>query len=259
MTEFALYIDDGGHPDDQPFVVVAGYVATGSAWHEFESRWRDALTKSNVGNVFHMTEFMNDRYKYSILRREQILSTLALITKTCTLYPFVCAIDIAAYKRVNEEFAFEECHGAPYAVTARSLARILNIWKDKNLQVDDRLQTFVEEGTKHYGDLEQLFKRDGLPLPKRVPKATPQVQPADILAWELFNWLRHGSPKQQSNNLKRLTVPIRKKEDMGGILHEADLRRICADTDVYRRSTLNPGDTIAFHSDRKRKRKRTIK
>jgi hypothetical protein len=118
----------------------------------------------------------------------------------------------------------------------------------------------VEEGTKHYGDLEQVFKRDGLPIPNRVPKAMSQVQPADILAWELFNWLRAGSPKQQSKNLKRLTLPIRKKEDLGGIIRESDLRRICSEPPtVYPRSTLSSKDRIVFHSERKRKRERTVK
>lgn len=117
----------------------------------------------------------------------------------------------------------------------------------------------MEEGTKHYGDMEQLFKRDGLPMPVRVPKALPQVQPADILAWETFFWLRAGGPSQQRKNLKRLTIPTRRREDFGGILYEADLRRLCADTGVYPRATLKPGDTIAFHSEKKRKRKRTIK
>jgi hypothetical protein len=160
---------------------------------------------------------------------------------------------------VNDELALEECHGAPYAITTRALAGHLNIWKSENLQPGDHLLVFVEEGTKHYGDLEQVFKRDQLPTPHRVKKEIPSVQPADILAWETFNWLRAGSPRKLGRNLDRLTRPIRKRGDFGGIIYEVDLRRICADTDVNLRSELRPGDTIAFHSERKRKRRRTIK
>jgi hypothetical protein len=258
MTEHALYLDDGGHPDDQPFLVVAGYVATESQWLAFEPKWRDTLTRFKLGTEFHMTDFMRQRRRYTALKFDQILGTLAAVIKAHTLRPFVCAIDIAAYKRVNDELALEECHGAPYALTARSLARDLRLWQSQNFQAKDRLLSFVEEGTKHYGDLEQVFKRDRLPIPTKVPKSMPQVQPADVLAWEAFNWLRAGSSLQMEKNLDRLTRPIRKKQNFGGILYEADLRRICADTDVYLRSTLNPGDTIAFHSERKRKRKRTI-
>jgi len=259
MTEFALYLDDGGHPDDQPFLVVAGYVAPESKWLEFEPQWRNALARFNLGNTFHMTDFMSQRRKYTSLKFDQILSTFASIIKANTSHLFVCAIDIAAYKRMNETHALEECHGAPYALAARSLATELNIWKTRNLHPEDHLLIFVEEGTKHYGDLEQVFKRDKLPMPHRIPKSMPQVQPADILAWEAFNWLRAGSPRNLGKNLNRLTRSTRRKEELGGIIYEADLRRICADTDVYLRSELNAGDTISFHSERKRKRRRTIK
>jgi hypothetical protein len=257
MTEFAFYLDDGGHPNDQPFLVVAGYVASDSQWLAFEAHWKAALDRFKLGNAFHMTDFM--RQRYTPLRRDQILGELARITKSNTLHPFVCALDIAAYKRVNEEFAFEECHGAPFALTFRSLMRAIHLWERHNLTDGDHSSTFIEQGTKHYGDLEQVCKRDKVPIPNRVPKEMPQVQPSDILAWETFNWLRSGSPERPRKNLNRLTRYIVIKEELGGMIYEADLRRICKDTDVYPRSALKPGDTIAFHSERKRKRKRTIR
>jgi hypothetical protein len=259
MTEFALYLDDGGHPNDQPFLVVAGYIATESQWLAFEPYWRKALARFSLGSKFHMTDFMAQRRRYTSLKLDQILYTLASIAKENTLRPFVCAVDIAAYRRVNTDFTLEECHGAPYAITARAMAKELNRWKLESTQAADRLLIFVEEGTKHYGDLEEVFKRDKLPMPNRVSKEIPQVQPADILAWETFNWLRSGSPSMMGKNLKRLTTPIRRKESFGGILNETDLRRICGETDVPLRSNMRAGDTIAFHSNRKRKRRRTIK
>ena len=79
MTEFSFYLDDGGHPDDQPVLVVAGYVATEAQWLAFEPQWRAALKKFNLGDAFHMTDFM--RARYTALRRDQILSELALITR----------------------------------------------------------------------------------------------------------------------------------------------------------------------------------
>ena len=255
MTEFALYLDDGGHPDDQPFLVVAGYVASEAQWLAFEPQWRANLARFELEDAFHMTDFMAQRRKYSTLKLDHILFTLASITKKHTAHFFVSAVDMEAYKRVNEEFALEECHGAPYAITARVVAKNLNLWQSENTEPEDRLLVFVEEGTKHYGDLEQVFKRDELPMPIRVPKAMPQVQPADILAWEAFNWLCAGSPEQPSKNLKRLTYPTRKREQIDGMIYEADLRRICRDTDVPLRASMNPGDTIAFHSEKKRKEK----
>jgi len=138
-----------------------------------------------------MTDFM--RQKISRLKRDQILSTLASVIKANGLYPLVAAMDIAAYKRVNEELTLEECVGAPYAYTGRTVVRHFNIWKSKNLKPEDHLLIFVEQGTKHYGDLEQVFKRDKLPNISRVSKAIVPVQAADFLAWETFDWLRSGS------------------------------------------------------------------
>ena len=257
MTEFAFYLDDGGHPDDQPFLVVAGYVATELRWLAFEPQWRAALNKFELGDEFHMTDFM--RARYTALKRDQILSELALITKHHTLHPFMCCLDIAAYGRVNEEFALEESHGAPFALTFRALKRAMHIWENQNFNFGDRSLTFIEQGTKHYGDLEKVCKRAGIPIPHRVPKEMPQVQPSDILAWETFKWLKDGSPRKQGKNLSRLTRQFRFQEHLGGMLYEHDLRRICEDTNVPPRSVMTPESTIVFHSNLKRKRKRTIK
>jgi hypothetical protein len=256
VTEFSLYLDDGGHPDDQPALVVAGYIATENQWLAFEPEWNAALSRFNLGKSFHMTDFMGARY--SSLKRDQILSTLALIVNKHVSRPFVAAVDMAAYKKVNKEFALQEWLGAPYALIARLIARDFRDWEKNHLGKEDRLLVFVEQGTKHYGDLEQVFKRDDIPMPSRVPKYMPQVQPADILAWETFNQIRSGKVKSFGKNLQRLTRAMRKQGEFGGIFYEGDLRHTCVDSGAPKRGSVGANDTIAFHSERKRKRKRTI-
>src|SRR5208337_4045565 len=127
------------------------------------------------------------------------------------------------------------------------LARQINDWKKASLGPEDHLLSFVEEGTKHYGEMEQVFKRDKLPILNKVPKSMAQVQPCDILAWESFNYLRTGEGSRPSRNLKRLTHYMRKQENFGGIMWEWRLRKLCEETNVYPRAQMNPGDTIAFH------------
>jgi hypothetical protein len=100
MTEYALYLDDGGHPDDQPALVVAGYVASEEQWREFESKWRNALKRFGLSEPFHMTDFMSGT-RLSPLRRDQILSALANIIKSSTARPFAAGMDMKAYKKVN--------------------------------------------------------------------------------------------------------------------------------------------------------------
>lgn len=104
-----------------------------------------------------------------------------------------------------------------------------------------------------------MFKRDGLPIPVAVSKTVSRVQAADILAWEQFKYLNEqGLGARPGKNLRRLVDPMRKREQFGGIFLETDLRKLCDSTNVYPRQSLNPGDTIAYHSEKKRKRKRTV-
>ncbi len=105
----------------------------------------------------------------------------------------------------------------------------------------------------------QVFKRDKISIPTVVLKALPRVQPADVLAWEHFQYLRDQPLRSRpGKNLERLVRPIRKKQDVEGIMQESDLRTLCVGTDVPKREAINPGDTIAFWSEKKRKRKQTI-
>ena len=65
MTEYALYLDDSGHPKDQPYVVVAGFIASESQWLSFEPAWKAALAKYGLGDAFHMTDFSAKNKKRS--------------------------------------------------------------------------------------------------------------------------------------------------------------------------------------------------
>jgi hypothetical protein len=260
VTAYAVYLDDGGHPDSQPYLVVAGFAAGAQQWSVFQTAWDEVLKKLGLSAPFHMTDFMTERL--TEFRRDQALSKLRSVIQRYTLRPFVSAVDMAAYKRVQEEFALEESHGAPYALACRALAKELHEWQAADLGAEDRVLTFVEEGTKHFGDMEQVFKRDRLPVPTRVPKTMPQAQPSDMLAWEVFAFLRAGSPKKMRRNLDMLTRGMRKKQNFGGIFYERDLRNLCAETRVVPRERLPPGESLIRFGgggEGKRPRRRTIK
>ena len=72
--------------------------------------------------------------------------------------------------------------GKPYALAARGVARGINSWKEMFFKLGDHLLVFVEEGTKHKGDMEEVFRRDAIPIPNTVPKKHPEAQAADMLA-----------------------------------------------------------------------------
>jgi hypothetical protein len=259
MNEYSVYLDDSGHPNDQPYLLIAGFSATVSQWLAFEPIWLEKIQKLHLGGAFHMTDFM--REKRTQFQEDRVLSQLRSVIQAHTLRPFVSAVDMVAYKRVQNEFTLEETQGAPYALVARHFAKDLHEWQTQELKPGDRTLVFVEEGTKHYGDLELVFKKDGLPVPNRVPKSMAQVQPADMLAWEVFRFLRAGSPRKMRKNLDLLTRPIRRQQSFGGIFYEHDLRQLCSELRVPPRSIIPPGENpIRFEGDRNRSRarKRTI-
>ena len=99
MTDFALYIDDRGHPDNQPNVVTAGFVASEDQWSQFEAEWTSALPRFGIAGAFHMTEFM--REKRTDLKRNWILGSLCRIINKHVSGRFLHAVDMDAYKRIN--------------------------------------------------------------------------------------------------------------------------------------------------------------
>jgi hypothetical protein len=250
MTEFAAYLDDSGHPDDQPYVIVAGFLASESQWLSFEGKWNEKLAKHGIDGPLHMKHLGG--YHLSRLKREHLLSDLALVIRQHVEVGFSCGVDMEAYKELNHRFALEECLGAPYALAARGFADKLNGWLTGKTSSLDRVLIFVEEGTKHYGDLEEVFKRDKLPAPHKVPKSIAAVQPADLLGWETFNMVR-------TNRIDKTMKSLGHKVASYSLILRENLVEMCEKQNVPARSVLAPNANISFHSNRKRPRRRTVK
>ena len=158
-----------------------------------------------------------------------------------------------AYKRINDEWTLEESVGAPIALAARSLTTEINEWRRIHMLPEDNFRIFIEQGSKHYGDIEQVFKRDRQPSPVRVAKSNPRCQPADMLGWEGLRYLRTGIT---GKNMKRL-LP-KNVDTFGGVFLAKDLIELCKQTAVPIRADFKPIDSISFHSEKKRKRQRTV-
>jgi hypothetical protein len=249
MTEYALYLDDSGHPDGKPYVVVAGFIASESQWLDFEPKWKHALKRFGLEDPFHMTEFMREHR--TELKEDWILGTLSKLINDHTEMRFGSAIEMSAYKRINEKYALEEWIGTPLTLNAREIAKQFAEWKEE--KSEDRFLPFIEQGCKHFGDVEQVFKRDRLPRPIPVPKTLASVQPADMLAWEIYNFCRTGVLRKNAKRLARL-----RSSDFGAIYRDSELEKTCIAANTPLRALVNPGDTFASYSERKRKRKRTI-
>ncbi len=184
LTEYSAYFDDGGHPDDQPVVLVAGFVAPKEQWLIFEREWREILSPLGI-EEFHMTEFEACKV-WSRGKKDEILGKLVSAIRRRIHRPLSATVVMQAYKEVNDVLALEQSIGTPFALVGRTVAAALNRWKAQYTKQDDPLWVFYERGTKHYGDFEEAMKRDRLPLPIPADKNLIPLQAADLLAWEML-------------------------------------------------------------------------
>jgi hypothetical protein len=252
MTEYAGYLDASGHPDDKPRVIVAGFIATEEQWLAFEAPWREALKKFELGGFFHMADFEGQKRK----DRGIILDKLTDIINDNTTAHFSCSIDMGIYRQFNETHALEEKIGTPYSIAARGAARNINQWKEKEFKSGDHLLLFVEEGTRHHGDMEEAFRRDELPVPQKVPKSMPSVQPADLLAWEINHYEAYHDNRRSF--MKLLSHGFLRK-DAHGKFGPDNFLRTCLKADVPLRKDLPPNARFVYHSSPKRIRRRSIR
>jgi hypothetical protein len=252
VTEYAVYLDDSGHPSNQPYVIVAGFISTENKWLRFEPLWNAALSRWGLGPVFHMTEF--ERQFKGDRRKGAILDDLISIINDHTEVHFTCGVNMTGYKRVNDLYALEECIGAPYAIAARGVVRNIGLWTADHLKPGrDRLLTFIEDGTLHKGDMQDAFKRDSLPAPQCIPKDHPCLQPADMLSWEMLYFFKHDGHRRSLKKLAFTRLGIK------GAFEEHNLRQNCQMLGIPLRSTLAPGMKIVWNNAPKRPRRRTIK
>jgi hypothetical protein len=248
MSEYSLYLDASGHPDDQPYIVVAGFVGVEEEWRKFEIEWKDALNRHRVQIPFHMVDFEASKRP----DRGLILEDLTGIINRYTNAHFSCFVDLNDYRKVNALYAMEEVVGTPYAVAARGMATFVNRWAKDTLREKDCLSTFLEKGTKHQGDMDEAFRRDALAVPIPVPKSHLRVQPGDLLAWEIFNFLRKRTERRSLVNL------MKDRRFYEGIMREKNLTETCKRARAPLRRDVPPNVEFVYHSSPKRIRKRTI-
>jgi hypothetical protein len=198
-TEFTVYCDDGGHPDDQECVLAAGFVGEMDQWLIFEKEWKHHLGLMKIeSGAIHMTEFCSTppgkAYAHlSNTERKDLLDTLITMIKTRCRFGFFCIVPMADYKDANEIYALEECFGKPFAMAGRHVVGQAREWAQKFNHENNPVLVVFEDGTKHKGDLVDICIRDGHPAPSFAKKKdVVPLQAADIFAWECFHTFDTG-------------------------------------------------------------------
>jgi hypothetical protein len=259
MAGYTAYFDDSGHPDDQDVVLVAGWLAMEDQWLRFEGEWRQALMDAGIPLEigFHMTDFESPFCKlykdWSVLEKEGFLYKLINLLRTRAEMFFSALIPMYEYRKVNEHITLEEVIGRPYGIAGRIIMAYLNEWRKKYNKQSDPLVVVFEDGSKHKGDLIDIFHRDGFDPPAfRDKKKVVPLQGADLLAWEYFNAFHAGE-------LRPSLLYILRHPGIDGMFTQDDLVEACQLAKAPSRDFVHTyGTRIFFETQKKKDRIRKI-
>jgi hypothetical protein len=226
MTFFRSYLDVSGTVDQDPFLVMAGYVAPAEQWGKFIDKWTAILQCENI-SVWHMTDFNAKCGEYrgwSEERCERVYSELSEVITTHVSVGVVTAVEVDAYRKMIVGKELCRRYGAnPYQCCVYTSIGHVNGWAREN-GISERIAYFIEYGDKGQEKimkktLSKVFDDAGLrekwqletlvPLEKKSPAAIP-CQAGDILAWEI-RWdlaeQRAPHPREIRLSLGRLLLP----------------------------------------------------
>ncbi len=207
LVTLAGYFDASGTGPDAQVFVIAGFVSTAERWIAFEPEWRAALAAEDLKD-FHMTDYVARQGAYLDWdedRRRRVLGRLIEIVGRHALLAVASAVTLPAYNRLLPAHA-KKAVGNPYTISLSRCTGEVRAWAD-HYGFTDKMQVFVESGRdgKHefFGPLSA--DRRNKPWQRKMgilgfsivdKHEFPQLQPADILAWEVAAQVReHGNLK----------------------------------------------------------------
>jgi hypothetical protein len=184
MSGYSANLDDAGHPSDKPYVAVGGFIASEEQWIAFEEPWKQIMRLRKLKFPFHATDFFHEHRKDNKLKH--IVSDLVRVITNHIEAAFSVTVDMTAYKDLNRVRRVEEFLGTPYALVTRALHDNVDKWQ-KLVGPRSPLLYFVESGTLHRGDMEEIFRdRDGIAPPVPVDKDHVCCQAADLYAHAIY-------------------------------------------------------------------------
>lgn len=232
MSAFTAYFDASGHPSDQPFVVVSGYVANFLQWQVFSGNWAQTHQRFDVPLPFHTTDFMHGKRPYDKWQRggkewAAFLTSLCLAQQVSMLLSISCIVDMGDFRGINEVLQLDTILPA-FALGARYCVEILERWK-REYGIEHPVECVFEDGDFGRGKFMDLMRVERMPAPIfKNKKDFPGLQAADHMAWEQANHLkqerRAGAPLACTESFSRLlSIPrIHKSTNLGSLLDIAE-------------------------------------
>jgi len=228
MSPFTAYFDASGHPSDQPFVIVSGYVANFLQWQVFNCSWEEAHKKFDVPLPFHMADFMYrgkpyDKWGKDSEEAERFLTSLCTIQQLNTLLSVSCIVEMGDYRQIEEVIQIDTMLPA-FALGARWCIAILEEWQKKH-GIEYPIECVFEDGDFGRGKFIELMRDERMPAPVFKNKEDfPGLQAADHIAWEQANHLKRERKTGQKSPARPpfarlLSVPhLHHVTDLGSLL-----------------------------------------
>jgi Protein of unknown function (DUF3800) len=208
LASFTAYFDASGNALDQPFLIVAGYIANYLQWKNLESMWTQIHEKNKVDLPFHMAEFVaatqnpsryasqtKARADYVALgndpeRAERFLAGLVLTQISSVNCSVTSIVPMSIYNDISSLLDLRQVI-PPYALGARMCLGQVNQW-EKMFDMHEPVECIFEEGDFEQGKFTDLMISAGAPLPIYKPKSKyAGLQAADMYAWERAAYEKH--------------------------------------------------------------------
>lgn len=222
MGFFTAYFDASGHPADQPFVIVAGYVANYTQWRLLNAAWDLEHKHSGVDLPFHMTDFMaarraarqggtakrQDYLHLDDVQAGHFLMHLANWQQAYMALGVTCVVEMSEYLEINTVLDLRTIV-PPYALAARVCTARIDEWRQCH-GIEGTVECIFEDGDFERGRFIDLMRAEGMPAPIfKGKKDFPGLQAADYLAYEMKEHVesqREGKQETPSLLLQRLMV-----------------------------------------------------
>ena len=207
MAMFTAYFDAAGNAQEQPFVVVCGYVANYGQWKTLETMWAHCHKQFGADLPFHATTFMAAmdnpaRYaKQAIARPDYVriahdpqkadlfLRTLCIAQLSTVNCAFSCIVNMNIYNDVSSRLDLREVV-PPYALGARSCLAMVHEW-EATFNIEESVECIFEAGDFEQGKFTELVVSEGGPVPIYKPKDKfAGLQAAEHFGWEQFHFLK---------------------------------------------------------------------
>lgn len=224
MAMFSAYFDASGDANNQPRIVVSGYIANYGQWKLIEEAWNKAHSDFGLDRPFHMSEFVsaleNPKYKLQKNARrdyvaiaqspEEAFRFLRVLTniQMCGVVCGISAIiDMRIYEEVNSVLDLRSVI-PPYALGARMCIAKVRSW-EKTFQASSQVECIFEEGDFEQGKFTDLMVEEGEPCPIYKKKGDfAGLEAADMYAWEQASFLRKHDNSSQMDARKEFGMMI---------------------------------------------------